>query len=101
MKLSLALSNRKGIALPMALLVITALTAALAAGFAGVAAEYTTNAAQRGQNRAYNLAQTGLSSSWSCAAKRVGVRTASTIPRSPIPNGRASRSPGAMPTSSP
>jgi hypothetical protein len=60
MKLSLALSNRKGIALPMALLVITALTAALAAGFAGVAAEYTTNAAQRGQNRAYNLAQTGL-----------------------------------------
>ena len=60
MKLSLVLSNRKGIALPMALLVITALTAALAAGFAGVAAEYTTNAAQRGQNRAYNLAQTGL-----------------------------------------
>ena len=44
----------------MALLVITALTAALAAGFAGIAAEYTTNAAQRGQNRAYNLAQTGL-----------------------------------------
>jgi hypothetical protein len=54
------LSNRKGIAMPMALLVITALTAALAAGFANVAAEYTTNAAERGQTRAYNLAQTGL-----------------------------------------
>ena len=38
MKFSLALSNRKGFALPMALLVITALTAALAAGFASVAA---------------------------------------------------------------
>jgi hypothetical protein len=46
--------------MPMALLVITALTAALAAGFANVAAEMTTNSAERGQNRAYTIAQTGL-----------------------------------------
>lgn len=56
----LALSNRKGFALPMTILVITALTAALAAGFVGVTSELTTNAATRGTNRAYNLAQTGL-----------------------------------------
>lgn len=54
------LSNRKGFALPMTILVITALTAALAAGFAGAASEYTTNAAERGQNRAYHMAQTAL-----------------------------------------
>ena len=60
MALSLALSNRKGFALPMTILVITALTAALAAGFVGITAEYTTNAAVRGTNRAYNMAQTGL-----------------------------------------
>jgi hypothetical protein len=52
--------NRKGIALPMTILVMTALTAALAAGFAGAASEYTTNAAERSQNRAYHLAETGL-----------------------------------------
>ena len=56
----LSLKNRKGIALPMTILVMTALTAALAAGFAGAASEYTTNAAARGQNRAYNIAQTAL-----------------------------------------
>ncbi|MGH7617250.1 MAG: hypothetical protein ACREPM_08490 [Gemmatimonadaceae bacterium] len=58
--MKLALSNRRGIALPMAILVITALTAALAAGFISSASEYSTNAAERGQNRAYHLAQTGL-----------------------------------------
>ena len=56
----LSFKNRKGIALPMTILVITALTAAIAAGFAGAAGEFTTNAAQRSQNRAYHIAQTGL-----------------------------------------
>jgi hypothetical protein len=59
-RVSLSLHNRKGIALPMAILVITALTAALAAGFTAAASEFTTNAAQRGQNRAYHVAQTAL-----------------------------------------
>jgi hypothetical protein len=56
----LRLSNRKAFALPMAILIIAVLTAAMAAGFAATAVEYTTNAAERGQNRAYNLAETGL-----------------------------------------
>jgi hypothetical protein len=56
------LSNRKGFALPMAILVIAVLSAALAAGFASGASEVTTNAAERGQNRAYNFAQAGLES---------------------------------------
>jgi hypothetical protein len=57
----LRLRNQRGFALPMIILIIGVLTAAMAAGFAGVAAEIATNAAQRGQNRAYNLAETGLS----------------------------------------
>jgi hypothetical protein len=44
----------------MTILVLTALTAALAAGFASAASEFTTNAAQRGQNRAYHNAETAL-----------------------------------------
>ena len=56
----LSLENRKGIALPMTILIMTALTAALAAGFASSASEYTTNSAERSQNRAYHLAETGL-----------------------------------------
>src|SRR5437868_14656885 len=54
------LANRKGFALPMSILVIAILTAGLAASFSSTTAEYTTNAAQRSQNRAYNLAETGL-----------------------------------------
>src|SRR3954463_15305894 len=53
-------SNRQGFALPLAILVITVVAAALAAGFASSAAEFTTNAAERSQNRAYQLAETGL-----------------------------------------
>jgi len=56
----LRLKNRKGFALPMSILVIAILTAGLAASFSSTTAEYTTNAAQRSQNRAYNLAETGL-----------------------------------------
>jgi len=54
------LENRRGFALPMAILIIALLTAAMAAGFAATAVEYTTNAAERGQNRAYDLAESGL-----------------------------------------
>jgi hypothetical protein len=56
----LRLTNRKGFALPMSILVIAVLTAALAAAYSSTNAEYITNAAQRSENRAYNLAETGL-----------------------------------------
>src|SRR5438132_7069818 len=55
-----SLSSRKGFALPLAILLITVLTAALAAGFAGTTSEFVSNAAVRGQARAVNLAETGL-----------------------------------------
>src|SRR3954467_13434059 len=58
--MKLRLSNRDGFALPMAILMSAGLVAALAASFVSTAGEFTTNAAQRGQNRAFNLAQTGL-----------------------------------------
>lgn len=54
------LTNRDGFALPLAILIIAILTAGLAAAFAATSAEYTTNAALRGQNRAFNLAEAGL-----------------------------------------
>lgn len=54
------LSNRAGFALPMAILVIAILTAALAAGFTATGAEIGMNAAQRGTERAFNIAQAGL-----------------------------------------
>jgi hypothetical protein len=54
------LANRKGFALPMSILVIAVLTAAIAAAFSSTNAEFTTNAAQRSENRAYHLAETGL-----------------------------------------
>jgi len=54
------ISNRKGFALPMALLVIVVLAAGLAAATSATSSEYTTNAASRSQTRAYNYAQTGL-----------------------------------------
>ena len=51
MKFPLAFRTEKASRFRWRILVITALTAALAAGFASVASEYTTNAAERGQNR--------------------------------------------------
>jgi hypothetical protein len=54
------LNRRDGFALPMALLVMVVLTAGIAAGFAATSAEVVTNAAHRGDNRAYNLAEAGL-----------------------------------------
>jgi Tfp pilus assembly protein PilX len=54
------INSRKGFALPMALLVMIVLTAGIAAGFAATSAEVISNAAHRGDNRAYNLAEAGL-----------------------------------------
>ena len=44
----------------MAILMSAVMAAALAASFVATSGEFTTNAAARGQNRAYNLAETGL-----------------------------------------
>jgi hypothetical protein len=44
----------------MAILVIAVHTAGIAAAFSSTNAEFTTNSAQRSENRAYNLAETGL-----------------------------------------
>ena len=52
--------NRKGFALPMVILIIAILTAALAAGFTATSAEIETTAAQRGPGRAVAIAQSGL-----------------------------------------
>lgn len=54
------LSNREAFALPLSILIIAVLTVAVAAGFAATTAEYATNTAERGENRSYNLAETGL-----------------------------------------
>ncbi len=54
------LSNRKGFALPMAVLVIAVITAALAAAFMTTTAEIATNQAQKGTTRAFAIAQNGL-----------------------------------------
>jgi hypothetical protein len=54
------LRNRPAFALPMTILVIAVLTAAIAATYVSTTSELTTNAAQRGTERAYNLAETGL-----------------------------------------
>jgi hypothetical protein len=52
--------NRRGLALPMTLLFIVVLSASLAAALSSTTSEIVTNAANRGQARAYNLAQSGL-----------------------------------------
>ena len=52
--------ERTGFALPMALLVMMVLTAGIAAGFYATSGETVTNAAERGENRAYNIAVAGL-----------------------------------------
>jgi hypothetical protein len=54
------LENRKGFALPMAILVIAVITAALAAAFMATNAEIATNQAQKGTERAFAIAQNGL-----------------------------------------
>src|SRR4051812_34780111 len=54
------LKNRNGFALPMSILIIVVLTAAVAASFSSTTAEYLTNKAERGTTRAFHLAETGL-----------------------------------------
>jgi hypothetical protein len=53
-------TRRRGFALPMVILVIAFLTVTIAAAFAATSSELTTNLAQRGESRAYMLAQAGL-----------------------------------------
>ena len=55
-----ALKNRIGFALPLVVIFLVVLSFALAAGLAASAAEGSTSTAQRGQNRAYTLAEWGL-----------------------------------------
>jgi hypothetical protein len=54
------LKNRIGFALPLVVVFLVVLSFALAAGLAASAAEGSTSTAQRGQNRAYTLAEWGL-----------------------------------------
>jgi hypothetical protein len=54
------LSNRDGFALPMSILMCAVMAAALAASFVATSGEFTTNAAARGQTRAFNIAESGL-----------------------------------------
>jgi hypothetical protein len=55
-----AMKNRSGFALPMVVVFLVVLSFALAAGLAATAAEGSTTKAQRGQNRAYAIAEQGL-----------------------------------------
>ena len=59
-RLASAARARRGFALPLAILVIAALTATLAAAFSSVSAEIATNSAQRSESRAFALAESGL-----------------------------------------
>lgn len=52
--------ERKGFALPMAILVLAFLTVTIAAAYAATSAERTTNEAQRTESKAYMIAQAGL-----------------------------------------
>jgi hypothetical protein len=54
------LRNRHGFALPMTIMVIVVLTAALTSAFVATASETTANLALRGQSRAFMVAQMGL-----------------------------------------
>ncbi len=55
-------SERKGFALPMTILVIAFLTVTIAAAYSATSSEITTNSAQRGESRAYMIAQAGMES---------------------------------------
>src|SRR5439155_616345 len=54
------LQNRTGFALPLGVVFLVVLSFALAAGLSATAAEGSTSTAQRGQNRAYTIAEQGL-----------------------------------------
>jgi hypothetical protein len=82
-------SRRRGFALPMAILVIAFLTITIAATVAATSSEVTTNLAQRGESRAYMLAQAGLENFTarrheagfcaSCGAPPATVRESTTV----------------------
>lgn len=55
-----SLKNRAGFALPLVVIFLVIMSFALAAGLAATAAETGTSTAQRGQNRAYAVAEQGL-----------------------------------------
>jgi hypothetical protein len=52
--------DRRGFALPMAILVIAFLTATISAAYTATSSELVTNMAQRGESKAYMVAQAGL-----------------------------------------
>jgi hypothetical protein len=56
----MSVRSRKGFALPMAILAITLMTAGVIAAYSSTSAETVANNAMRAQDRAYQLAQTGL-----------------------------------------
>lgn len=52
--------ERRGFALPMAILVIAFLTVSIAAAYTATSSELSTNMAQRGESKSYMIAQAGL-----------------------------------------
>ena len=52
--------ERRGFALPMAILVIAFLTVTISAAYTATSSELTTNLAQRGESKSYMVAQAGL-----------------------------------------
>lgn len=68
----------RGFALPMTILVIAFLTVTIAAAYSATSAEIMTNAAQRGESRAYMIAQAGLES---FMARRNESNFCPTVPR--------------------
>ena len=54
------LRERRGFALPMAILIIAFLTVTISAAYTATSSELTTNMAQRGESKSYMVAQAGL-----------------------------------------
>ena len=52
--------ERRGFALPMAILIIAFLTVTISAAYTATSSELTTNMAQRGESKSYMIAQAGL-----------------------------------------
>ena len=52
--------DRRGFALPMAILIIAFLTVTISAAYTATSSELTTNMAQRGESKSYMVAQAGL-----------------------------------------
>ena len=75
-----AVRQRKGFALPLAILVIAALTATLAAAFSSVTAEIATNSAQRSESRAFLIAESGLEEYMARRTYHCTARTGYTTP---------------------